>query len=101
MITDLNMLKVSGIEFLEQQIQKGCKIPNIAVVSGDWSESNLKHAQRLGCTTIEKTPKMDDLADWLDERGLQMDPSRLISSWFLQQDNNDSVPPEQDTGGGK
>jgi len=101
MITDLNMLKVSGIEFLEQQIQKGCKIPNIAIVSSDWSESNLKHAQRLGCTTIEKTPKWDDLADWLDERGLQMDPSRLISSWFLQQDNNDSVPPEQDTGGGK
>jgi hypothetical protein len=95
------MLKVSGLEFLEQQIQKGCKIPHIAVASGDWSDSNLKHAQRLGCTTIEKTPKWDALADWLHERGPQIDPSRLLSSWFLQQDNNHSSPGEQDAGGGK
>ncbi|MBW2565763.1 MAG: response regulator [Deltaproteobacteria bacterium] len=101
LITDLNMLRVSGLEFLEQQIQKGCKIPNIAIASGDWSDSNLKHAQRLGCTTIEKTPKLDALADWLHERGLQIDPSRLLSSWFLQQDNNDSSPAEQDEGDGK
>jgi hypothetical protein len=91
------MLRVSGLEFLEQQIQKGCKIPNIAIASGDWSDSNLKHAQRLGCTTIEKTPKLDALADWLQERELQIDPSRLLSSWFLQQDNNDSSPAELDT----
>jgi CheY-like chemotaxis protein len=101
LITDLNMLRVSGLEFLEQQIQKGCKIPNIAIASGDWSDSNLKHAQRLGCTTIEKTPKLDALADWLHERGLQIDPSRSLSSWFLQQDNNDSSPAELDTGSSK
>ena len=63
LISDLNMLKVSGLEFLEQQIHKGCKIPNIAIASGDWSDTDLKHAQRLGCTTIEKTPSWDALAD--------------------------------------
>jgi len=89
LITDLNMLKVSGIEFLEQQMQKGCKIPNIAIASSDWSDSNLKHAQRLGCTTIEKTPTWDALADWLDERGPKIDPGGLLSNWFLQQDNDD------------
>ena len=101
LITDLNMLRVSGLEFLEQQIQKGCKIPNIAVASDDWSDSNLKHAQRLGCTTIEKTAKWDALADWLDERGPQIDPRGLLSNWFLQQHNNRSSSAEQDTGGGK
>lgn len=91
LITDVNMPKVSGLEFLEQQIQKGCKIPNIAVTSGAWSDSNLKHAQRLGLTTLEKTPTWDALADWLDERGVQIDPSKSLSNWFLQQDNDHSI----------
>lgn len=90
LITDVNMPKVSGLEFLEQQIEKGCKIPNIAVTSGAWSDSNLKHAQRLGLTTLEKTPTWDALADWLDERGPQIDPSRSLSNWFRQQDNDHS-----------
>jgi len=101
LISDLNMLKVSGLEFLEEQIQKGCKIPNIAIASGDWSDSNLDHAQRLGCTTIEKTPTWDALTDWLDERGPHIDPNRLLSNWFLEQDNNHSSSAEQDTGSGR
>jgi CheY-like chemotaxis protein len=82
LITDVNMLRVSGLEFLEKQIQKGCKIPNIAVASGAWMDSNLEHAQRLGCKIIEKTPTWDDLADWLDERVSEIDRNRSLSNWF-------------------
>jgi len=101
LITDLNMLKVSGLEFLEQQIQKGCKIPNIAIASSDWSVSNLKRAQRLGFTTLEKTATWDALTDWLDERGPQIDRSRSLSNWFRMQNHDHSSAAERDTGGGK
>ena len=90
LITDVDMPKVSGLEFLEQQIQKGCKVPNIVVTSGGWSDSKLKHAQRLGLTTLEKTPTWDALADWLDQRGPHIDASRSLSNWFRQQDNDHS-----------
>ena len=101
LITDVNMPKVSGLEFLEQQINKGCKIPNIAVTSGAWTDTNLEHAQRLGCTALEKTPTWDALAHWLDERGPRIDPSRSLSNWFCHQDADHSSAAEQDTGNGE
>jgi CheY-like chemotaxis protein len=101
LITDVDMPKVSGLEFLEQQLQKGCKIPNIAVTSGAWSDSNLKYAERLGCTALEKTPTWGALIDWLDERGPQIDLSRSLSNWFRQEDNRHPRSGEEDSRGDK
>jgi CheY-like chemotaxis protein len=101
LITDVDMPKVSGLEFLEQQTQKGCKIPNIAVASGAWSDSKLEYAQRLGFTPLEKTPTWDALTDWLDQRAPSIDPNKSLSNWFRQQDKDLSSSTEQNTGGGE
>jgi hypothetical protein len=74
---------------------------HIAVMSGAWSDSKLKHGQRLGCTPLEKTLTWDALIDWLNKPGPKIDPSRSLSNWFRQQDNDLSSSSEQDTGGGK
>jgi CheY-like chemotaxis protein len=65
-ITDINMPNMTGLEFIEYQKSMGCKIPNIAVMSGRWTVEELEHAKRLGCHTINKPFKVDEIKKWLD-----------------------------------
>ncbi len=48
-ITDINMPNMTGPEFIEHQKKNGCKIQNIAAMSGIRTDVELEHAKRLGC----------------------------------------------------
>ncbi len=37
-ITDINMPEMTGLEFIEHQKRNGCKVQNIAVMSGRWTD---------------------------------------------------------------
>ncbi len=65
-ITDINMPNMSGLEFIEYQKSMGCKIQNIAVMSGKWSDEEREHAKKLGCYTINKPFKISEIKKWLD-----------------------------------
>jgi len=47
-ISDVNMPVESGIEFLTNRFKLGCKVKFRALMSADWSESDLQYAQQLG-----------------------------------------------------
>ena len=51
LITDLRMPNMTGLDFIENQMAKGCKgmVKNKAVMSGAWTEVQLEQAKRLGC----------------------------------------------------
>jgi CheY-like chemotaxis protein len=66
-ITDIDMPNMTGFEFIEHQKSKGCKIHNIAIMSGRWTNENIKHAKRLGCHIFKKPFKIDEVEKWLDE----------------------------------
>jgi CheY-like chemotaxis protein len=66
-ITDIDMPNMNGFEFIEHQKSKGCKIQNIAIMSGRWTNENIKHAKRLGCHIFKKPFKIDEVEKWLDE----------------------------------
>lgn len=68
-ITDLDMPQVSGLELIETQRQRGCKIEprNVAVMSGCWSDESLGRASRLGCRVFHKPFKVHEMGIWLDE----------------------------------
>ena len=66
-ITDIDMPNVSGIDFINCQASKGCKIKNIAIISGSWSDANMKRAKDLGCAVFEKPFALSALADWIDK----------------------------------
>ncbi len=66
-ITDIDMPNMTGFEFIEHQKSKGCKIQYIAIMSGRWTNENIKHAKRLGCRMFEKPFKIDEVEKWLDE----------------------------------
>ena len=75
-ITDINMPNMSGLEFVEHQKNMGCKIQNIAVMSGRWTNEALAHASRLGCHTFNKPFKIDDIKKWLDACEKELDHNR-------------------------
>jgi CheY-like chemotaxis protein len=81
-ISDIDMPTVSGLEYVEQQLNKGCKVRNIAIMSGLWSESKLEQAKALGCKTFEKPFSLRALTEWLKECESRIDPDRSLSHWF-------------------
>ena len=72
-ITDIYMPNMTGFEFIEHQKSKGCKIQNIAIMSGRWTNENIKHAKRLGCHMFKKPFKIDEVEKWLDECEKELD----------------------------
>ena len=65
-ITDLSMPHMNGLDFIEHQIQNGCKVDNIAVMSGYWTDQTLEKAIKIGCQIFEKPFDLNDLHHWLD-----------------------------------
>ena len=81
-ITDLNMPNITGLEFIENQIKHGCKVRNIALISGDWSEPEMKRAHELGCVTFSKPLRIAELIDWLNQCEKRIDPNRELWDWL-------------------
>ncbi len=70
LITDNKMPRMTGLEFVEHQSQRGCKgiVGNKLVVSGTWSPSELSSAEHLGCSVMHKPYKLNVLLDWIEVR---------------------------------
>jgi DNA-binding response OmpR family regulator len=66
-LTDVNMPQVNGIKFIEELKRKGCKCPKIGMMSGDWSDSNLLKATRMGVTIFSKPFDLPRLCSWVSE----------------------------------
>lgn len=78
-ITDVEMPNVRGPEFIENQKRNGCKVENIAVMSGKWEDSELEHIKRFGCKIFDKPFKIDELNRWLDECEEKTEPDFKLS----------------------
>ncbi len=78
-ITDINMPNMTGFEFIEHQKNMGCKVQNIAVMSGRWTDKELDHAKRLDCHMFKKPFKIDELEKWLDECEKKLDHNSKLS----------------------
>ena len=83
-ITDIDMPNVSGLEFVDSQMRKGCKIQNIAVMSGAWSEEKMEQARNLGCEIFQKPFSLSSIAEWVDKCVESMDQHKYHCNWFLE-----------------
>ena len=79
-ITDINMPNMTGLEFIEHQKRNGCKIQNVAMMSGGWTDEEIEHAKRLGCHIFEKPFKFDEIEKWLDDCEKKLDPDNKLSN---------------------
>jgi DNA-binding response OmpR family regulator len=66
-VSDIQMPRVNGIDFIQQLIEKGCKSPHIALMSGSWTERDLVRAAELGCKILRKPFDITNFFKWLEE----------------------------------
>ena len=53
-ISDVNMVTENGLDFIKNRMEKGCRIKYRALMSGDWTDSDLQNARELGCRVFLK-----------------------------------------------
>ena len=93
-ISDFQMPKMTGIELLQGQSRRGCKIDMKmkAIMSGCSDEELVTQCEDLGCTLIAKLYTSSELPCWLDERQKHVDLSQQLRApkirgrYFYRQD---------------
>ena len=81
-ISDVQMPHVTGLEFIEGQREKGCKVRNIALMSGGWTEEEVRLAEDHGYEVFHKPFALSRMLDWLDDCERHLDPKRKLSDWL-------------------
>ena len=80
-ISDISMPNSNGLEFVEELKKKGCKIKNIAMISGYWTEKDISRAKEIGCTVFHKPVHPEILNEWLYNSEKSIDPKRVLSEF--------------------
>jgi len=83
-ISDLNMPFVKGIEFLENQLSKGCKVQNLALMSGDLTPDDQQRAESLGIRVFKKPFGLKEIEQWVGDAEKEVQPTRRLADWFLK-----------------
>ncbi len=68
LISDNRMPGMTGLEFVQLQSTRGCKLigSNKALMSGDWSPEDMQLAESLGCKVFSKPFDFNEFYDWLN-----------------------------------
>ena len=85
-ISDVNMPVETGLEFIKNRLNLGCKIKFRALMSADWTESDLQYAQKIGCKVFQKPFDLEELLQWLENCQKQIDQNRVLSDWNAKED---------------
>lgn len=86
LITDLRMPGASGLDYIKHQKIGGCRCPNIALITGSGSWSEIRAAQELGCQVFQKPVDIDVLEDWLEKCEAAIDAGRTLSDWPFREE---------------
>lgn len=78
-ISDVNMPTKTGLDLIKERLQKGCKVKYRALMSADWTDSDLKSAHELGCYIFHKPFDLSKMLEWLEDCTNGLDPARKLS----------------------
>lgn len=82
-IVDIKMPGINGIEFVKKQIEKDCRIKNIAFVSAYWTLEDLDYAGMIGAAIFHKPFKLSELKNWLDRCVSDIPDGRILGDEFI------------------
>jgi hypothetical protein len=75
---------VKGIEFLENQLSKGCKVQNLALMSGDLTPDDQQRAESLGIKLFKKPFGLKEIDQWVNYAEKAIPPTRKLADWFFK-----------------
>jgi len=85
-ISDVNMPSKTGLEFFKERQQKGCKVKYRVLMSGDWTDSDLKIAKQIGCHMFQKPFDLREMFKWLEDCVNEINPERKLSDMITKSD---------------
>jgi DNA-binding response OmpR family regulator len=82
MIVDFNMTGMNGVEFIERQIERRCRVDvrNKAVIADFIDESRRTAVDAMGCTFFQKPFDLLSLSEWLSACEQRIDLSQPLAS---------------------
>ncbi len=83
-IADVRMPGQTGIEFIENRRMKGCQVESMALMSGNWLESDLQIAREQGCHIFHKPLDITEMSKWLRECEEKINSNRSQSPRFKE-----------------
>jgi DNA-binding response OmpR family regulator len=83
-LSDLNMPVKQGIDFLEEQIRKGCQCNNMALMSGDFTENDVSRGKSIGLELLRKPFRITEILEWIDGIEKTINRNRKLTDWFLK-----------------
>ena len=89
-ISDINMPRVNGLDFVEALATKQCALPHVALMSGGWSDADRARAAQLGCQLFTKPISVAEVEVWLDTVETVIAPTRQLREWDAQRVPRDS-----------
>jgi len=81
-ISDVSMPKLDGLKFVEDIKRSGCKVKNIALISGYWNKDDISRAKEIGCSVFHKPLLPEQLNKWLDNCEKNIAPNRILSQFM-------------------
>lgn len=78
---DLTMPHMTGIEYLENTVRRGCKVPplNKVLFSGNLTQEASDRAKELGVTLMEKPIELSKIGELVVEMQSRVDPNRRLA----------------------
>jgi len=80
-VSDVHMTDSNGLDFIQVLIQKGCRQPHFALMSGDFSDEDIRRGAQLGCTLFTKPLDFAKVAEWADSAEKVIPPERRLYDW--------------------
>jgi CheY-like chemotaxis protein len=84
-VTDFDMPRMNGCAFVQQLVDKGCRVKNIAMLSDSQDAAILEHARKLGFAVFSKEQGFNPLLTWLEELDGRVhscgNPKRSTPEW--------------------
>ena len=80
LITDQDLPRMTGLEFIEHQQTRGCKgiAQNKALLAESLTPAELARARQLGCKVFIKPFRFRDFSQWLDGREQEIPSDRRL-----------------------